>query len=778
MAESDNSHPHLELAREEPVTERRRRGGGAAREKPPNFEQHAERLKQHLQDVLRATDDQVGGYDARRLIKIELTDKVLPEELAKALQGVQIVSQEDGKLVLAFATDNHLDRFEARLTTLAAGRTVTYRNVMYALQELGYWTSEDRKGWALTQAGFPEKETFLLDVELWPLDRDMASARVAFEAWLTENGGERVDAVTHPYLTLYRVRCTATVANRLLHHRDVRTVDLPPRLGLEQSLLHVDVQGLEDVPAPPDSAPGIVVLDSGLAAGHPMLAPAVGDAQTYLDGTTPADEHGHGTMVAGIALYGDVAGCVRDRRFIPSLRLFSGRVLDDQNEGQPRLIHNQVASAVRYFVEQYGCRVFNLSYGDHNKPYQKRHLTGLAVTLDALSRDLEVLFVVPTGNFKGDQDGPADWRAEYPAYLNNDRAPLLDPAPAFNALTVGSLARYDQDRQGTRYPNDPSYQPVARVDQPSPFTRAGPSLNGAIKPDLVDYGGSWHVDTRAGNTAIRSVGELSTSRDFAAGRPFAEDAGTSFAAPHIAHAAARILAELPDATPDLCRALLVAHASPTQACRNLFANDGDRLRDLVGFGLVDRSALYRSLEDCVTLWAQEAIEHGRHHFYELPIPTEFWQGGRRDRHLTVALAYRPPVRTTRIDYKAVNITFNLVQASSLDQVSRSFNATTDSGANPHIKERSSDRDIAALRRSRGTVQASTWTFRQPSPNARASSWFVVVTRNDPPWGQPIAAQQEPYALAVRLEDRLAVQPRLYSRLAARLRARARARASA
>ena len=777
MAESDDSHPHLELAREEPVTERRTRPYNAGRVRPPNFQQHAEGLRDHLQDVRRATEDQVGGYDARCLIKIELTDKVPPEELARALQDVQFVSQEDGKLVLAFATDRHLDSFEARLTTLAAGRDVTYRNVMYALHDVGYWTQEDRTGWALKQAGFPEEATFLLDVELWPLDQDIASARSSFEDWLAENGGERVDAVRRPYLTLYRVRCSVATADRLLNHRDVRTVDLPPRLALDLSLLRLDVQEFEDVPAPPDTAPGVVVLDSGIAAGHPMLAPAVGDAQTYLDGTTAADEHGHGTMVSGIALYGDVARCVLDRSFIPSLRLFSGRVLDDQNEGQPRLIHNQVESAVRYFVEQYGCRVFNLSYGDRNKPYQKRHLTGLAVTLDALSRDLGVLFVVPTGNFEGDQDGPADWRTEYPAYLNSDQAPLIDPAPAFNALTVGSLARYDQNWQGIRYPNDPNYRPVARVDEPSPFTRSGPSLNGAIKPDLVDYGGNLHVDIHVDATATR-VGELSTSRDFAAGRPFAEDAGTSFAAPHVAHAAARILTELPDATPDLCRALLVAHASPTQACLDLLADDGDRLRDLVGYGIVDRSALYRSLEDCVTLWAEETIQHGRHHFYELPIPAEFWQGDRRDRHLTVALAHRPPVRTTRIDYKAVNIAFNLVQAGSLDEVARSFNAATDRSANPSISERSLGRDITAQRRSRGTVQASTWTFRQPSRSARRSSWFIVVTRNDPPWGRPIANQQEPYALAVRLEDRLAARPRLYSRLAARLRARARARTGA
>lgn len=197
----------------------------------------------------------------------------------------------------------------------------------------------------------------------------------------------------------------------------------------------------------------------------------------------------------------------------------------------------------------------------------------------------------------------------------------------------------------------------------------------------------------------------------------------------------------------------------------------------MGYGLVDRSALYRSLEDCATLWAEDAIEHGKHHFYEIPIPAEFWEGGRRDRHLTIALAYRPPVRTTRIDYKAVGITFSVVKADSLREAAQAFNAATNRTDHPSIPEWSGSREVTAQQRSRGTVQASTWTFKQPSENARGRSWFVVVTRNDPPWGRPIANQQEPYALAIRLEDGLAAQPRLYTRLAARLRTRARARAA-
>ena len=479
-----------------------------------------------------------------------------PEQIAQASAGVEIVSQEEGTLLLAFATEQQLEDFEAKLARLAVGQRVTYQNVLYALQDLDHWSPEDRAGWALRRDGFPDTEFFPIDVELWPLARsnDMARMRRAFETWVDERGGEVLDAVRQPYLTIYRMRCSSAVADDLLRYRDVRTVDLPPRIGLEPILVRADVQQLDEVPDPPPDAPGLVVLDTGIAAGHPVLAPAVGDAQSFLEnhgclvvdlsygdhnkpylgrhvsglevtldalsrelaGAPAADDHGHGTFVSGIALYNDVAECLRNRRFVPELRLFSGRILDHQNQGNPTLIENQVERAVRYFVENYGCRVFNLSYGDHNKPYLGRHVAGLAVTLDALSRELDVLFVVPTGNYEGDDDGPGDWHTEYPGYLLGDSATLLDPAPALNALTVGSLARHERN---ARWPNDPAYRPIARTDQPSPFTRRGPSVNRAVKPDLVDYGGNMIVNVRAqavvrqrGARALESFRPRTTSR--------------------------------------------------------------------------------------------------------------------------------------------------------------------------------------------------------------------------------------------------------------------------
>jgi len=275
------------------------------------------------------------------------------------------------------------------------------------------------------------------------------------------------------------------------------------------------------------------------------------------------------------------------------------------------------------------------------------------------------------------------------------------------------------------------------------------------------------------------VGELSVSHRFAEGRPFAEDVGTSFAAPRVANAAARVFAELPGGSVDLCRALLVAHARTPAACRELFDGDPEALRNVTGYGLVNRSAAYRSAHNCVTLWAAESIANRRHHFFEIPIPGVFWEHPHRVRELTVALAYRPSVRTTRVDYRASKISFKLVHAHSLDQVAAWFNAAVDAESLDRIAERSAGRSLSETARSKGTVQAATWTFKQPSEEMRESSWFVVVTRNDPPWGQELCSESEPYSLAVILDDRftplLQIAPSLYARTRARLRERVRAR---
>ncbi|MEK7738278.1 MAG: hypothetical protein AAB319_11070 [Pseudomonadota bacterium] len=53
----------------------------------------------------------IGGFDSRRLLKIQLRagEKLLPQ--FDAIPGIEIVSQEAETIVLAFATDEGLANF-------------------------------------------------------------------------------------------------------------------------------------------------------------------------------------------------------------------------------------------------------------------------------------------------------------------------------------------------------------------------------------------------------------------------------------------------------------------------------------------------------------------------------------------------------------------------------------------------------------------------------------------------------------------------------------------
>jgi len=775
------SYEHLRLERESPVTERHRPQDKRPRFKPDDPRAFGGELSLRLQQARSRLQEDIGGYDERRLLKIRIREgETLPN--FEAIPGIKLVSQEEKTLVLAFATDEGLAEFESRLATLARDGTVTRKELLFVIEDFDHWTPEDRTGKALREQGYPGEEPFMLDVELWPQQRaDQRDAMLdSFEAWLRREGMESLDTLKQPSLVMVRVRCNREQTETLLlNHRDVRTVDLPPRLGVTVNILRTDITGFPEPLPPPADAPAIGVLDSGLTTGHPLIAPAVGDAQGFVGpGREPEDKSpsGHGTFVSGLALYGDIAECIRSGRFVPQLRLFSGKVFKDDGTDQTEFVERAVERAVQELLDNYGCRIFNLSYGDLNKVYDGRHVRGLAYTLDRLSRELGVLFVVSAGNIPL-HDLPDDVRDRYPEYLYEDCYRLLDPAPALNVLTVGGLALHTASRNAQRHPNSLEDVPVAQADQPSPITRCGPSINGAIKPDLVEHAGNIAIP-RVGPPHHRGLGTVSCNSGFASGPAFCEDVGTSYAAPIVANKAARVLAEVPNASPHLIRSLLGAHAHWPQACEQLLNPDGkaegrERLLRLVGYGRVDEEALYRSLDQTVTLIAEERITNDHHHFYEVPVPDAFWFRGRRSRILSVALAYSPEVRTTRLEYRATKLWFTLVAAADLDEVVAAFRRNREEG----MGERNRNRWISNKQRKSGTLQVSRWTFRSPLRSDKRL--FVVVTRQDLAWSQ-VSDQPENYALCVVLDDREQADARvnLYAEIRALLQARARIRLQA
>jgi len=127
-----------------------------------------------------------------------------------------------------------------------------------------------------------------------------------------------------------------------------------------------------------------------------------------------------------------------------------------------------------------------------------------------------------------------------------------------NVLTVGSLAH--GEGLGADFEEDVKVRPITRALEPSPFTRIGPGINGAVKPDLVDLGGTLVYDPvvarlRKGED-LPSAGLVTLHHRFL-DRLFTAGSGTSYSAPMVAHKASQLLAGLVTV---LCRSpILLSH---------------------------------------------------------------------------------------------------------------------------------------------------------------------------------------------------------------------------
>ncbi len=772
------AYEHLRLEKETPTTNRHRRQNKKPPFRPEDPRAFGSALLRGFREAREVkVDEDLGGFDDRKLLKIRLREgeRQLPD--FSLIDGLEVVSQEGFEVVLAFATAAGVNLVEERLATLAREGQVTRKELLFVINAFEHWTPEDRTGAALAEQGFPQDGPCTLDVELWPQEMPARrqSTLASFRAFAVEHEAEILDEVNTPSLLMVRLRCSRAAAELILRYRDARTVDLPPRWGLAVGTVLTDVNRFAQPEAPEDDAPRVAVLDSGLVTGQPIIAPAVGHAQGYvLPHRSPDDaDPWHGTSVAGLALYGDIEAAIAVGEFTPNLYLVSGRVFNNDGADQTEFVENAVERAVRDLNAEFGCRVFNLSYGDLNKVYGGGHVRGLAYTLDRLTRELGVLFVVSTGNLS--LEGlPNDPIGGFPDYLLEDHARLVDPATALNAVTVGGIARHEATRNAQRYQHAVEDRPIARSGHSYPLTRSGPSVNGAIKPDFVEHAGNLAVRRNGRGATDQGLGVLTTNGGFAGGHPFKEVVGTSFAAPLVAHRAAKLLRRVPDASHNLLRAMLGAHADwPAPSVLLLNPNDNaegrEKLTRLVGYGGINDGALEQSLDNVVSLICEEQIGNDRCQFYALPIPDELWEGGQRTREVTVALAYSPVVRTTRLDYRMTKLKFSLVVASDLDEVAAAFRRDRDKG----MSERGTNRWLSGEARQAGTLQVSRWTF-QRRPKGQV---YVVLTRQDSTWSS-VYDDPEPYALCVSIADRANAQSRLYAQIQALLRARVEQRARA
>jgi hypothetical protein len=465
--------------------------------------------------------------------------------------------------------------------------------------------------------------------------------------------------------------------------------------------------------------------------------------------------------------------------------LFSARVLNQRNRfDDEQLIVKQMQTAIRTFKKApHACRVFNLSLGTF-APADSAKQSTWAESLDLLAREEQVVIIVSAGNnlsiLTGDAKEAEAVLKSHPAQLRTPEARLSDPATAAIAITVGSLVEHEVPAVRRGMGATDLVRSLGKIAEPSPFTRVGPGLSKAVKPEFVEYGGNlvWE-GTASSHRRIRhedGVSVMSFEREYTK-RLFAFDSGTSYAAPRLARVAAilwhKLRADLgKDPHPNLVRAILATAAAVPEASRTLIESklDKDAVIHVCGYGQVDEELAVTSSDRRVTLVAEGSLKVDHFRIYEVPTPDEF-RKAKGEKRITVALAFDPPVRRRRLDYLGVRMDFMLIRGKTPDEIAEAYAKSTDDdpegafGAPFRVKM-----DPPPTKGpSKGTLQRGEFRFNRERTNYGET--FYLVVRVSRRWAPPEVEEQN-FAVAVSLE---ADDPELYARLQARVRARGRAR---
>ncbi len=400
---------------------------------------------------------------------------------------------------------------------------------------------------------------------------------------------------------------------------------------------------------PPDNAPVICLLDSGIAAAHPLLERGLAGAWSY-DEAWGSDDHiphgGHGTGLASLVLYGDLFGAMADQR---ALQLTHGvesvKYLTPPGFAQPSIpSYGAITQGAAAMAElNGGPRSRTFCIASSTDLYPAIGPSSWSGALDQLASGSTLadreetpsplttpkrLIVVAAGNVQG---GPLEQIVTGIA--------IEDPAQSWNALTIGGFTSKD-----VIDPFQFGLQPVAAANDVSPFSRGSNDLPGdltPIKPEVLFEAGNMAVDASDFCGWHPSLSLLASGADVE-NEPLVPFWATSAAAAVAGNFLGRLEAELPGLWPETYRALTVHSADWIGPMRSRLIGKGSHwkgtnksrhqqtVREL-GYGVPDLGRAVKSAKNDMVLLAQAEIQpfarakegggvYNEIHFYDLPWP--------------------------------------------------------------------------------------------------------------------------------------------------------------
>lgn len=599
-----------------------------------------------------------------RLGKKGISDKIFRDELNRA--GIKTISSAPNKMGywVAFTDDEQFTKFRKKLHKRVSEDKATFVDIIDGIDEI---PPEEKTGELLQENPLKKSDVEYLDVEIWRMDDSSLNKFIdGLAKLIDENHGEISDRLTTDNFCVIRVKTDQNLFNKIISMREIAHVDRPPRISIEKQLT-ADIEKFSLKGPPPADKPGILIIDSGIR-NHPLLQDAIADrivlptTHGEIKKDRDIDDVGHGTQVAGIALYGDIDQCIKSSTFDPQLWLYSAKVMYKNPDGdgaifnEKDLLEHQFQDAVEKTIEKHdNCKVINISLGNSaRKMYEGQRQFRLATLIDELSfKHSDILFTISIGN---NTDDVTDHES-YPNYLmeKSPRVKIIDPATSVHALTTGSIFLFNSKNSSS-------------FDSPSPFTRVGPGLNGMIKPELVEYGGGYDSDLITINPRWTSEGRL-----------FTLDKGTSFSSPKIAHYLATLKDAIPSASRNLIKALLLSSASipeerpePLNKIKLCGKNkDVQNILNIYGYGKPALDNALYSQSNRVLLTHDGKIQINKVHFFPINLPDEF-SNEKGKKSIEITLAFDPPINSNRADYLGVTMEFHVFKDSPIKNIQKSY----------------------------------------------------------------------------------------------------------
>lgn len=369
---------------------------------------------------------------------------------------------------------------------------------------------------------------------------------------------------------------------------------------------------LEHLTPPPDAAPSVCILDTGVNQAHPLLQPVAEttDMHSYLPAWGTDDRHGHGTNMAGLSVYGDLTEALANPLPIQlTHRLESVKITPTPDFHNNKSLYGAIArdSIARVEIEANRQRIFCMAVSTTDDRDRGRP-SSWSAAIDAITSGYEDeqqrLIILSAGNTD------PQYRHQYPD--NNLTDEVHDPGQSWNALTVGGYT----DKAWLDTVINPGWSPLAPPGglAPASCTSMDWQKTWPIKPDIVMEAGNMatnpaYVEADYIDDALQL---LTTGHQFVLGKQLVSFGDTSAAAALSANLAAKVQALYPDFWPETIRALLIHSAQWTPAMKAEFSpldNKGKyhQLLRYCGYGVPDEETLFWSARNELTLIAQDII---------------------------------------------------------------------------------------------------------------------------------------------------------------------------